>query len=77
MFSLANLSNSSRVQSIYNAFFGVQRNGPHYNGTFLQKNDDTKMTISWSFSYHSFVKFHGINNLGAVQHDPATSESVL
>ena len=68
MYSLANLSNSSRVQSLYNALLGVQRNGPHYKGTLLQKNY-RKTTMN-----HSFVKFHGINNLGAVHLDLATSE---
>ena len=29
-----------------------------YKGTILQRND-RKMTISWSFSYHYYVKFHG------------------
>ena len=29
-----------------------------YTGTILQKNY-RKMTIPWSFSYNSFVKFHG------------------
>ena len=29
-----------------------------YKGTILLRNN-RKMTISWSFSYNSFVKFHG------------------
>ena len=29
-----------------------------YKGTILQRNY-RKMTIKWSFSYNSFVKFHG------------------
>ena len=29
-----------------------------YDGTILQRNY-RKMTISWSFSYNSFVKFYG------------------
>ena len=29
-----------------------------YEGTILQRNY-RKMTIKWSFSYNSFVKFHG------------------
>ena len=29
-----------------------------YKGTILQRNYRT-MTILWSFSYNSFVKFHG------------------
>ena len=29
-----------------------------YKGTILQRNY-RKMTIPWSFSYNSFVKFHG------------------
>ena len=31
---------------------------PGYKWTILQKND-RKMTIKWSFSYNSFVKFRG------------------
>ena len=29
-----------------------------YNGTILQRNY-RKMTMKWSFSYNSFIKFHG------------------
>ena len=32
--------------------------GPCYKGTILQRNY-RKMTIKWSFSYNSFVKFYG------------------
>ena len=32
-----------------------------YNGTILQRNY-RKMTILWSFSYNSFVNFHGTKN---------------
>ena len=35
-----------------------------YNRTILQRNY-RKMTNFWSFSYNSFVKFHGKKNLGA------------
>ena len=35
-----------------------------YRGTILQGNY-RKMTILWSFSYNSFVKFHGKIILGA------------
>ena len=36
-----------------------------YKGTILQRIY-RKMTMQWSFSYTSFVKFHGKeNNLGA------------
>ena len=34
------------------------------------------MTILWSFSYNSFVKFHGKKNL-ELQHDCAISKSML
>ena len=30
----------------------------HYQGTILQRNN-RKMAIKWSFSYNSFVKYHG------------------
>ena len=36
-------------------------------GTILQRNY-RKMTISWSFSYNSFVKFHGIKKWEAQNH---------
>ena len=37
----------------------IHRNGqPSYKGIILQRNYK-KMTISWSSSYNSFVKFHG------------------
>ena len=37
--------------------YGVHRNGQCYKGTISQRNY-RKMTIQWSFSYDSFVKFH-------------------
>ena len=46
------------VQSIYSARFGAYRNGSCYKGTILHRNY-RKMTILWSFSYNSIVKFHG------------------
>ena len=54
------------VQSLFNAMFGVHRNRLNsvitINGTILQRNH-RKMTMKWSFSYDSFVEFHGIKNL--------------
>ena len=44
------------VQSLYDAMFGVNKNGPCYKGIILQR-EDRKMTILWSFSYTSFEKF--------------------
>ena len=35
-----------------------------YKGKTLQRND-RKMTMEWSFSYNSFVKFDGNKNLGS------------
>ena len=51
------------VQSLYNAIVGVHKmdrviSEPSYKGRILQRNY-RKMTIKWSFSYNSFVKFHG------------------
>ena len=59
--------NDNTVKSLY--MFGVDRNGPCYKqtcykGTVLQRNY-RKMTILWSFSYNSFLKFHINENLGA------------
>ena len=47
----------------------------HYKGTILQRNY-RKMTFKWSFSYNSFVKFHG-KNTGEPQHDYVLSKSLL
>ena len=53
------------MQSLYKAMLGSIGIGlDHvisescYKGTILQRID-RKMTILWSFSYYSFVKFHG------------------
>ena len=59
--------NSDTIQSLYNAIFGVHRNGLCYKGTILQRNC-RKMTIKWSFSYNSFVKFHRLKK-PKPQHD--------
>ena len=40
-------------------------------GTILQRNY-RKMTIKWSFSYNSFVKFHG-TKIWEPQHDQVLS----
>ena len=48
---------------------------PCYTGTILQQNY-SKLTILWSFSYNSFVKFCG-NGIGEPQHDSILSKSVL
>ena len=47
----------------------------YYKGTVLQRNS-RKMTIAWSFSYNSFVKFHD-KKIGEPQHDHVISKSVL
>ena len=44
-----------------------------YKGTILQKNY-RKMTILWSFSYNSFVKFNG-KNIWEPQHDCVITSS--
>ena len=49
--------------------------GSCYKGTILQKKY-RKMTIKWSFSYNSFVKFHG-KIIWLPQHDCVISKSVL
>ena len=46
-----------------------------YKGTILQKKY-RKMTIKWSFSYISFVKFHGKKNWEP-HHDCVITKSVL
>ena len=46
-----------------------------YKETILQRNY-RKMTIKWSFSYNSFVKFHGTKNWEP-QHDRVLSNSML
>ena len=54
---------AGRVQFLYNAinrFIEMDSviSALCYKGTILQRNY-MKMTISWSFSYNYFVKFHG------------------
>ena len=73
------------VQSIYNSLFAVHRNGLRsigmdrvisescYKETILQRNY-RKMTISWSFSFNSFVKFHG-KRIWDPQHDRVISQA--
>ena len=46
---------------------------PCYKGTGLQRNY-RKMTISWSFSYNSSVKFHGEKNWKTKHTDSVTSK---
>ena len=46
-----------------------------YKGTILQRNYE-KLTISWSFLYNSFVKFHG-KTIWEPQHDRVISKSML
>ena len=54
----------STVLSLYNAIFGIHKNvisvisEPCYKGSILQRNYRKMTSISWSFSYNSFVKFH-------------------
>ena len=59
---------------LYLGFIGMDRviSEQCYKGTILQKNY-RKMTIKWSFSYNSFVKFQNWEP----QHDPVISSSVL
>ena len=71
---------SITVQSRHNAFLesiGMDRvlSESCYKGTILQKKY-RKMTIKWSFSYISFVKFHGKKNW-ELQHDRNISKSML
>ena len=54
---------------------GFVVNDPCYKGTILQKNY-RKMTISWAFSYNSFVKLHG-KKIWESQHDHVISKSML
>ena len=51
--------NINTVQSLYNAKDCVISDSC-YKGTILQQNY-SKMTIKWSFSFNSIVKFHGQN----------------
>ena len=44
-----------------------------YKGTILQRNHK-KMTILWSFSYKSFVKFHLNNILEPQYQNPSHNE---
>ena len=46
-----------------------------YKGTILQRNYK-KMTILWSFSYNSLIKFHG-KIIWELQHGCVISKSVL
>ena len=48
---------------------------PWYKGTILQRNY-RKMTILWSFSNYSFVKFHD-TKIWEQQHGGVISKSVL
>ena len=55
------------VQSLYNTLFGVHRNGLCYKINGVIKGQSLqiiyrKMTILWSFSYNSFVKFYSKAN---------------
>ena len=52
------------VQSPYNAKFGCVTSESCYKGTILYRNH-RKMTMKWSFSYDSFVKFQG-KKIGAI-----------
>ena len=45
-------------QVLLKCMFGVHRSEPCYKRKMLQRSY-RKMTIKWSFSYNSFVKFHG------------------
>ena len=47
-----------------------------YIGSILQRNY-RKMTISWSFSYNSFVKFRGKKIWWELEQDSVISKSVL
>ena len=53
------------LHSFYNYVWGPWEgtviSEPCFKGTILQRND-REMTISWSFSYNSFVKFQGKKN---------------
>ena len=57
-------SATSIVQPLYNAMFGSIGMGHVvlemcYKGSILQKNF-REMTITWSFSYNSFVQLHSL-----------------
>ena len=62
---------------LYLGSIGMDRviSEPCYKGTILQRNY-RKMTIKWSFSYNSFVKFHG-TKIWEWQHDRVISNSML
>ena len=65
---------------IYNSMFGILLNGQAvselcYKGTILQRNY-RKITILWSFSCNSFVKFHG-KKIWEPQHDSVISKSMF
>ena len=62
---------------LYLGSIGMDRviSDPCYKGTILQRNY-RKMTIKWSFSYNSFVKFHG-TKIWEPQHDHVISNPVL
>ena len=68
--------NIDTVQFLYNAI-GMDNvvNELYYKGTISQRNY-RKMTISWSFSYNSFVKFHD-KKIWKPQNDRIISKSVV
>ena len=57
---------------LYNAVFGVHRNG-QWEITLYKTRNYRKMTTEWSFSYNSFVKFYAI--FGSLGSDSVLSES--
>ena len=61
--------------TIYSGFTGMDLviSESCYKGTILQRNY-RKMTILWSFSYNSFVKFHG-NKIWKLQQARVISKS--
>ena len=59
----------------YNATFRVHRNELNYKWIVFYKGIYRKMTILWSFSYSSFVKFDG--KKWEPQHDYVVFKSVL
>ena len=76
----AYLGNRLQCSPFYNSMIGAHRNSCViskfcYKGTILQRNY-RKMTISWPFSYNSFVKFYGKTNWEPL-HDQDVSKPVL
>ena len=55
--TLGNCRHPITVQSLYNTMFAVHSESC-YNGTILQRNYRI-ITILWSFSNYSYVKFYG------------------